>query len=247
MAGWYIRRGEKVVGPVDTAKLKELAAAGRLLPTDHLAKDAAGPWTQAARTNLFASAPATNMAVSAPPKPPVKRPVAVPVTLDAGTTLLPQQQPQAQATAAPARSKFAFISSAGGAVSRSLAERSKRKHELALAKIQAQALTDSQRAIPVQSPPPQYYQPPPPPQQRVNVNVVQQVNFVGANRKRWSRLVAMVLSLMIPGLGQLYKGQPINGLAWFLLTGAGYFFFIIPGIVLHCLCVLGAATGDTYR
>jgi GYF domain 2 len=38
MAGWYVRRGENVIGPIDQAKLKELAADGRLLPTDQLAK-----------------------------------------------------------------------------------------------------------------------------------------------------------------------------------------------------------------
>src|SRR5262245_22912459 len=57
MAGWYVRRGEKVIGPVDSAKLKELAATGKLLPTDELAKDAAGPWTEARRTSLFSKRP----------------------------------------------------------------------------------------------------------------------------------------------------------------------------------------------
>jgi hypothetical protein len=53
MAGWYIRSGEKVVGPATNDKLKQLVAAGRLLPTDELAKEPAGPWTRADRTNLF--------------------------------------------------------------------------------------------------------------------------------------------------------------------------------------------------
>ncbi len=61
MAGWYIRRGDSVIGPADLAKLKELAADGRLLPTDQLAKDAAGPWATAAKTNLFAPRPGTNV------------------------------------------------------------------------------------------------------------------------------------------------------------------------------------------
>lgn len=83
------------------------------------------------------------------------------------------------------------------------------------------------------------------PQQAVSVNVVQQVNFGGG--KRWSRLVAMFLSLLIPGLGQLYKGQPVNGLVWFVLTIGGYFLLIIPGLVLHLCCILGAGMGDPYR
>lgn len=54
MAGWYIKRGEKVVGPVDLSKLKELVADRRLHPSDLLAKDLAGPWNEAGRTTLFA-------------------------------------------------------------------------------------------------------------------------------------------------------------------------------------------------
>src|SRR5262245_60801023 len=54
MAGWYVRRGEKVIGPVELSQLKEAAASGKVLPTELLAKDAAGPWTQANKTTLFA-------------------------------------------------------------------------------------------------------------------------------------------------------------------------------------------------
>jgi hypothetical protein len=64
MAGWYIRRGEKVVGPVDIPKLKELAAAGRILPTDLMAKDVAGPWKEAGRTTLFAKDESQSLAVA---------------------------------------------------------------------------------------------------------------------------------------------------------------------------------------
>ena len=53
MAGWYVRRGEKIIGPVPNENLRESAATGKLLPTDQLAKDAAGPWTDAANTEFF--------------------------------------------------------------------------------------------------------------------------------------------------------------------------------------------------
>jgi len=52
---------------------------------------------------------------------------------------------------------------------------------------------------------------------------------------------------LIPGAGQIYKGQPINGIVWFVLTVAGYIAFIIPGVVLHLCCIIGAAMGDPYR
>lgn len=76
----------------------------------------------------------------------------------------------------------------------------------------------------------------------VNTNVVN-----ASGRKRWSRIVAFLLSLIIPGLGQLYKGQLLNGLVWFIVVIIGYIAFIVPGLVLHLLCVLGAAMGDPYR
>jgi predicted RNA-binding Zn-ribbon protein involved in translation (DUF1610 family) len=78
----------------------------------------------------------------------------------------------------------------------------------------------------------------------VNVsNVVQ----VGGVVKRWSPLAAAFLSFLIPGLGQLYKGQIINGIVWFVVVAIGYVAFIVPGLILHFCCVIGAATGNPYR
>lgn len=59
----------------------------------------------------------------------------------------------------------------------------------------------------------------------------------------WSPGVAAVLSLVIPGAGQMYKGQVFNGLAWLVIVPIGYVFFIIPGVILHVLCILGASMG----
>jgi TM2 domain-containing membrane protein YozV len=42
------------------------------------------------------------------------------------------------------------------------------------------------------------------------------VNQVAA--PKWNAGVAMVLSFLIPGLGQLYKGQLLNGLLWFVIV-----------------------------
>jgi len=54
--------------------------------------------------------------------------------------------------------------------------------------------------------------------------------------------IAAVLSFLIPGLGQIYKGRVLRGFFWFVLTIIGYAFFIVPGLILHVLCVFGAAT-----
>ena len=59
----------------------------------------------------------------------------------------------------------------------------------------------------------------------------------------WSPGVAAVLSFFVPGLGQIYKGQIAEGLFCLILVSAGYFFFILPGIVLHICVIVGATRG----
>ena len=68
--------------------------------------------------------------------------------------------------------------------------------------------------------------------------------------------VAAVLSFLIPGLGQIYKGQVLSGLVCFFLVGGTYAASIlgtfvccvgivgIPvGIFLHLICIFDAASG----
>ena len=57
----------------------------------------------------------------------------------------------------------------------------------------------------------------------------------------------MLLSFLIPGLGQLYKGQLINGFIWFVVVIIGYIALIVPGLILHLCCIGGAGMGDPYR
>jgi len=64
-----------------------------------------------------------------------------------------------------------------------------------------------------------------------------------ASVKSWNPGVAALLSLIIPGAGQIYKGQVLNGLVWLVLVVVGYILYIIPGIVLHMFCIFGAASG----
>lgn len=60
----------------------------------------------------------------------------------------------------------------------------------------------------------------------------------------WSPGVAAVLSLVIPGAGQMYKGQVGSGLIWLVFVVIGYMALIIPGLILHLCCIIGAASGD---
>lgn len=84
---------------------------------------------------------------------------------------------------------------------------------------------------------------------QIIINNTATANVGGAYHpiKRWEPGIAALLSILIPGAGQIYKGQPINGLVWFILTIGGYIAFIVPGVVLHLCCILGAAMGDPYR
>lgn len=40
-------------------------------------------------------------------------------------------------------------------------------------------------------------------------------------KQRWNPLIAAVLSLCIPGLGQLYKSQFLIAVIWFVAVGVG--------------------------
>jgi hypothetical protein len=63
-----------------------------------------------------------------------------------------------------------------------------------------------------------------------------------AQRTAPSQGVAAVLSLIIPGAGQMYAGEVGSGLAWLLLVAVGYVLFIFPGLILHIGCIVNAAT-----
>jgi hypothetical protein len=82
-----------------------------------------------------------------------------------------------------------------------------------------------------------------------NARTQQQSQFnTSPNRERkWNPGVAGILSLVIPGTGQMYKGEVGLGVIWLIVTILGYCLFIIPGMILHLICVLKAASGDPYK
>jgi TM2 domain-containing membrane protein YozV len=53
--------------------------------------------------------------------------------------------------------------------------------------------------------------------------------------------IAALWSMMLPGLGQLMKGQVMPGIFWALFVGFGYFSFFWPGLIFHGLCIMDAA------
>ena len=103
-----------------------------------------------------------------------------------------------------------------------------------------------QQALPPPPAPPagaQVPRPPELPQQAPGGNTVV-INHPPV--QKWSLGLAAVLSFFVPGLGQLYKGQLLNGLIWFFMVGFGYVALILPGLVLHFFCVLGALSGNPW-
>ncbi len=87
----------------------------------------------------------------------------------------------------------------------------------------------------------QYHAPMPAVYQNVHVNTVP---VAQPQIQRWSPGVAALLSFIIPGLGQLYKGSAASGILWFFATMIGYAMFIVPGLILHLICICAAASGD---
>lgn len=61
------------------------------------------------------------------------------------------------------------------------------------------------------------------------------------NQRRW-RPADMILLLLVPSAGQISKGYILSGAAWFLAVYVGYLCLIVPGIVLHVLCVRSGMT-----
>ena len=63
---------------------------------------------------------------------------------------------------------------------------------------------------------------------------------------KWHPWTAFFLSV-IPGLGQLYKGQPIKALIWFLVVALLYSGGSPLAPVLHLICALNAALAGAIR
>lgn len=72
------------------------------------------------------------------------------------------------------------------------------------------------------------------------INNVQQIPL-------WSPGVAALLSFLIPGVGQMYKGKVGAGIMWLIFTSIAYCLLILPGIVLHIICIVTAAQGNPYQ
>jgi hypothetical protein len=74
-------------------------------------------------------------------------------------------------------------------------------------------------------------------------NVVVHVDNSGPHGRAWGPGEAAVLSLFVPGLGQMVRGQVGLGIFWLVAVPVGYLFCLLPGFVLHLVCIVTAAHG----
>ena len=75
-------------------------------------------------------------------------------------------------------------------------------------------------------------------------SVNDRINQSAGIQQNFNPGIAAVLSFFIPGLGQLYKGNIGGGILWFAACAIGYILFIIPGVILHIVCIVNAASSD---
>ena len=55
--------------------------------------------------------------------------------------------------------------------------------------------------------------------------------------------IAAVLSVLLPGLGQLYSGRLGAAALWFLAASFGYWAILVPGFLIHAASVWCAYRG----
>jgi TM2 domain-containing membrane protein YozV len=52
--------------------------------------------------------------------------------------------------------------------------------------------------------------------------------------------IAAVLSVLVPGLGQVYCGRLLAGGLWFVATSLAWWMILVPGFLVHAVCVVCA-------
>lgn len=67
-------------------------------------------------------------------------------------------------------------------------------------------------------------------------------SYLEEPRQAPNAATAAILSIIVPGAGQLFTGRPLSAIAWFVLVSMGYLLLIVPGVLLHVLCVASAAS-----
>ena len=227
---WYVKVRDRVHGPFSSKQLKQLAALGKISPDTLVRLGDDGNWLPAAKVKgLFVEMKSPVPAGLSGRLPPVSESSTQSCTA-VSTRSEQLSQPILVPIAAPTSQVRIACRFCGEEI---LASAIKCKHCNEF--LDGRPRDNQPQAMASGMPAP-----------NITVAVNQQTQVV-MQAKRWSPLVAMLLSFFIPGLGQLYKGQLLNGFVWFVVVAGGYFLLVIPGLALHLCCIVGAGMGDPYR
>ncbi|MDB4950798.1 MAG: hypothetical protein JWM27_3447 [Gemmatimonadetes bacterium] len=61
-------------------------------------------------------------------------------------------------------------------------------------------------------------------------------------KRKFLHTTAALMSLVVPGAGQVYKGRPIAGAIWFVAIVGSYLWVGPPAALLHIICVITAGS-----
>ena len=61
-------------------------------------------------------------------------------------------------------------------------------------------------------------------------------------KRRHLHKTAALMSLLLPGAGQVYKGRVAVGAAWFVVIVACYWAVGLPALLVHLMCVVTAGS-----
>lgn len=215
---FYARKGQRF-GPVPWAKVRSLAEQGWLMPGDLVWMPEMPDWQPAGSVKgLFKNSLVESLGSAVDGVIPGIRPAA----------------PEAESTASGGRGRGVESSRGPHAnlislMARVISSIAQGRRQAAVRPLPPAAAGEPRRV------PADYYGP------GEHVTVINHPPM-----QRWSPALAAVLSFLVPGLGQLYKGQVLNGIVWFFVVGLGYLALLLPGFLLHFFCIVGAASGNPW-
>ncbi|HEX8430507.1 MAG TPA: hypothetical protein VF625_04435 [Longimicrobium sp.] len=61
-------------------------------------------------------------------------------------------------------------------------------------------------------------------------------------KRKYLHLTAALMSLVLPGAGQVYKGRTLVGILWFVVVAGCYWLVGLPALLIHLMCVITAGS-----